>query len=200
MKTNYISNIQSRNLIHFCAGIISRIPRYLIFRYSDVIARFHGAKIGKSVTIWPSFAKKLNSQISIGSNVSINNNVNLTSIIYPLKIGNNVIIGDHVNLILSSHDIDSQEFEYIQPNKGLIIEDFVWICPHAIILPSVKRIGYGAVIGAGSVVTKDIEPMTVVAGNPAKRIRDRKNVHTNICIESLLGGDLITYIKSRYIK
>ena len=57
-----------------------------------------------------------------------------------------------------------------------------------------------AVIGAGSVVTKDILPMTVVGGNPAKKIRDRKVVHSDICIESLLGGDLLTYIKTYMTK
>ena len=129
--------------------------------------------------------------------MSINHDVNLTSLIYPLRIGNNVIIGNNVDFILSSHNIDSVEWEHIQPSGGLVIEDYVWICPHSIILPSVKRIGFGAVIGAGSVVTKDVEPMAVVGGNPARKIRNRLNIHTNVCIESLLGGDLITYLKTR---
>lgn len=55
----------------------------------------------------------------------------------------------------------------------LIVGHDVWIGANAIILPSVKTIGNGAVIGAGSVVTKDVKAYTVVAGNPAKQIKDR---------------------------
>ena len=50
------------------------------------------------------------------------------------------------------------------------IEDKAWIGINSTILPGV-RIGYGAIVGAGSVVTKDVPPMTVVAGNPAKFIK-----------------------------
>lgn len=59
-----------------------------------------------------------------------------------------------------------------------------------------RRIGRGAVIGAGSVVAKDVEPMAVMAGNPARLLRYRKCVHSNLVVESLLGNDLITYIKT----
>lgn len=55
----------------------------------------------------------------------------------------------------------------------LVIEDDVWIGHNATILPSVSRIGRGAVIGAGSIVVKDVPCYTVWAGNPAKKIRDR---------------------------
>jgi acetyltransferase-like isoleucine patch superfamily enzyme len=53
-----------------------------------------------------------------------------------------------------------------------VIEDHVWIGARAIISPGV-RIGEGAVIGAGSVVTRDVEPYTIVAGNPARFIKER---------------------------
>ena len=55
----------------------------------------------------------------------------------------------------------------------LVIEDDVWIGHNVIILPGCARIGRGAVVGAGSVVTRDVAPYTVVAGNPARRLKDR---------------------------
>lgn len=58
-----------------------------------------------------------------------------------------------------------------------------------LILPSCRKIGYGAVIGSGSVVVKNVEPMSVVSGNPAKEFKKRKCVHTDLVVESLLGGD-----------
>ena len=54
--------------------------------------------------------------------------------------------------------------------RPIVIEDKAWIGINSTILPGV-RIGYGAIVGAGSVVTKDVPPMTVVAGNPAKFIK-----------------------------
>lgn len=57
--------------------------------------------------------------------------------------------------------------------KELIIGNDVWIGANAMILPGCSFIGDGAVIGAGSIVTKDIEPYTIVAGNPAKILRKR---------------------------
>ena len=188
METNYQRNIRNRSKVHFVIGLMARMQRYIKFNLSCRIARRHKAIVGRNVTMPKQFAKQLSPLVSIGNNVSINHDVNITSLLYPLRIGNNVIIGYNVDFILSSHDIDSVEWEHIQPSGGLVIEDYVWICPHSIILPSVKRIGYGAVIGAGSIVTKDVEPMSVVGGNPAKEIRIRQNVHTNVCAESLLGG------------
>lgn len=55
-----------------------------------------------------------------------------------------------------------------------------------LILLSCRKIGYGAVV-------KDVEPMTVVAGNPAKEFNRRKCIHINIIVESLLGGDFEIY-------
>ena len=66
-----------------------------------------------------------------------------------------------------------------------------------LVLPSCRHIGYGAVVGSGSVVVKDVEPMSVVSGNPAKEFKKRKCVHSKLVVESLLGGDFETYMKVR---
>lgn len=91
-----------------------------------------------------------------------------------IEIGNDVFIGPKVNLITINHDPDPDNRSATYGRK-IIIEDKVWIGINSTILPGV-RIGYGAIVGAGSVVTKDVEPMTVVAGNPARVIKNiRKN-------------------------
>ena len=96
-----------------------------------------------------------------------------------ITIGNDVFIGPKVNLITINHDPNPenrsanptqaavQEITYGRP---IVIEDKAWIGINSTILPGV-RIGYGAIVGAGSVVTKDVPPMTVVAGNPARFIK-----------------------------
>lgn len=59
------------------------------------------------------------------------------------------------------------------PDPPLIVEDDVWVGHNVMILPGCKFIGRGAVIGAGSVVTKNVERYSIVAGNPAQKLRDR---------------------------
>ena len=66
-----------------------------------------------------------------------------------------------------------------------------------LILPSCRLIGRGAVISSGSVVVKDIEPMSIVGGNPAQEFKKRKCVHSALVVESLLGGDYKIYKQTR---
>ena len=86
-----------------------------------------------------------------------------------IEIGHDVFIGPKVNLITINHDVDPDNRSATY-GRRIVIEDKVWIGINATVLPGVK-IGYGAIIGAGSVVTKDVEPMTIVAGNPARFIK-----------------------------
>lgn len=88
-----------------------------------------------------------------------------------LKIGNHVDIASEVMIYNSQHDIHSEDFGPIE--KPVIIEDYVFIGPRAIILPGVT-IGRGSIVAAGAVVTKDVEPMAIVAGVPAQTIGERK--------------------------
>jgi maltose O-acetyltransferase len=87
---------------------------------------------------------------------------------YQIKTGSDVSIGPEATILTLGHDPQSPEFT----DKGgdVIIGDKVWIAYRAIILPGVT-IGEGAVVGAGAVVTKDLEPYSIVAGNPAKVIK-----------------------------
>lgn len=93
-----------------------------------------------------------------------------------LKIGNHVDIASQVLIYNSEHDIDSEDFKATQ--EPVTIEDYAFIGPRAIILPGVK-IGKGAIVAAGAVVAKDIEPFKIVGGVPAKEIRERKNKNPN---------------------
>ncbi len=88
----------------------------------------------------------------------------------PLRIGNNVSIAGEVRIYTMQHDIDDPDFK--ETAGDVVIEDYVVIGTRVIILPGV-RIGKGAVVASGAVVTKDVEPFSVVGGVPAKHIRDR---------------------------
>lgn len=86
-----------------------------------------------------------------------------------ITIGNGVFIGPKCNLITINHDADPENRSATY-GRPIVIEDKVWIGINSTILPGV-RVGYGAIVGAQSVVTHDVAPMTVVAGNPAKFIK-----------------------------
>ncbi|WP_435199843.1 acyltransferase [Janibacter sp. GS2] len=87
-----------------------------------------------------------------------------------LSIGDNVNLGSHVRIYTREHDVDSPTFA--ETGDPVVIDDHAWVASHAILLPGVV-IGRGAVVAAGSVVTKDVEAYTIVGGNPAARIRRR---------------------------
>lgn len=88
-----------------------------------------------------------------------------------LKIGNHVDIASDVMIYNSQHDISSEDFQAFE--EEVEIEDYVFIGPRSIILPGVK-IGKGAVVAAGSVVNKDVPPFSIVKGNPAEVVGERK--------------------------
>jgi acetyltransferase-like isoleucine patch superfamily enzyme len=82
----------------------------------------------------------------------------------------------------------SPDFGYVQEElvrrSELVIGNDVWVGQNTILLPSVKRIGDGAVIGAGSVVTRDVPDFAIVVGNPAKVIRYRFSKETQLKIKA----------------
>lgn len=103
-----------------------------------------------------------------------------------IVIGKNVNISSNVQLWTEQHDYNDPYFRCTPSKSGPInIEDYAWIGPRSIILHNVT-IGEGAVIAAGSVVTKDVEPYILVGGIPAKKIGERsKNL-----IYELSGKDV----------
>lgn len=90
-----------------------------------------------------------------------------------VTIGDNVFIGPDVKICCVSHEIgdSSKRAGTATKNGDIVIEDGAWIGMGSIILPGV-RIGKGSIIGAGAVVNKDVEPNTLVAGIPARLIRE----------------------------
>lgn len=92
---------------------------------------------------------------------------------FKIKIGKNVNIASQVHMWSASHDMNDPYFRSNPKTVGpIVIDDNAWIGPHSTILDNV-HIGEGAVVCAGAVVTKDVEPYSVVAGIPARKIKER---------------------------
>lgn len=133
--------------------------------------RLAGVKIGKNSFIHMGSRFYLPINITIGEGTVIGDHCFLDGRA-SLKIGNHVDIASQVLIYNSEHDIHSESFNPIE--EPVEIGNYAFIGPRAIILPGVK-IGKGAIVAAGAVVTEDIKPYEIVGGVPAKVIGERKN-------------------------
>ena len=162
-----------RNKFAKC-GINVVIPQGCHFRRGNNISIGSTVGFGLDNKIYASGTG--NERIEIGDNVFFNSNVMINADIGGrVKIGNNVLIGPNGVIRASNHIF--RDPTVIIMNQGhdpgtIVIEDDVWIGANVVILPNIT-VGKGSIIGAGSVVTKDVDPYSVVAGVPAKKIADR---------------------------
>jgi acetyltransferase-like isoleucine patch superfamily enzyme len=155
-------------------GLVKYIPppigdflRYLILKLFLKRVMFW-TSIKDGVTIY------FPDRVKIGKNVTINEYVFIDGY-GTVKISDNVRIGHRTSIISEDHNYSSKNKPIFKQEKiaePVIINNDVWIGCDAKILKGVT-IGNGAVIGAGSVITKDIPPYSVVVGNPGKIIKFR---------------------------
>lgn len=155
--------------------IIFALPRYRFLNFfKKQFLMLLGAKIGKRVVFYPNVWIAPGRNLVIGDDVDFALNVLVTTT-GGVNIGDRVLIGYRTQILSSNHMIpDAQHriFDAGHNNAPVIIANDVWIGASCIILPGVT-IGEGAVIAAGSVVTKDIPPYSICAGVPAKVIKMR---------------------------
>lgn len=137
-------------------------------KYRNFILRLFGAKIGKGSIVYASANILAPWNLSIGEISCIGPNVELH--IDKIIIGSKVTISQRTYLCSGSHDINYLNTPFI--SAPIIIEDFAWVAAESFIMMGVT-IGKGAVVGARSAVFKDVEPWTIVGGNPAKFIKKR---------------------------
>ena len=138
-------------------------------RRRSILEAILGSVGARTVLLSPFYA-------GFGSNVHIGDdffgNVNLTFVDdVEIRIGDGVMIAPSVTLTTTGHPVHPDlRVDFRRFSEPIVIEDKVWIGSNAVVLPGV-RIGYGAVVGAGSVVTHDIPAMTVAVGVPARVAR-----------------------------
>lgn len=135
-------------------------------KFRGLLARFTYAEagwsntIGKYTVIEGKKFVKLGDHSAIGSFVHIWGHGGVT-------IGNRVLIASHNTITSLTHDYSGENVRFGKIiAKPVVIEDDVWIGANSVIMPGIT-IGKGAIVGAGSIVTKNVEPYAIVAGNPA---------------------------------
>lgn len=145
---------------------VAEVP---LHHFRRLFYRLAGMQIGSGSSIHMRVRVYNPAHIKIGTDTIIGERVVMDGRA-PLTIGDHVDIATGAMIFNSEHDVNSPDFHAIE--VPTIIEDYVFIGPNAIILPGV-RIGKGAVVAAGAVVTKEVASMSIVAGVPAKEIKKR---------------------------
>ena len=154
--------------VNFILKVVGFIPSHYLIRF---FYRISGIKIGKGSTIHMGAVFYNSRNIEIGADTIVGERAVLDGR-DKLIIGNHVDIASEVIIYNGQHDINDESFKAVF--APVLIEDYVFIGPRAIILPGIT-IKKGAVVGAGAVVTKDVEEFKVVGGVPAKEIGERQN-------------------------
>lgn len=151
----------------FVLQILVNIPSHHLRRF---FMRLAGAKIGKGSVVHTGCRFFSLSKLEIGQDSIIGYGAFLDGRA-PIIIGDHVDIASEVMIYNSEHDVNSGDFHAI--TGPVTIEDYVFIGPRVVILPGVK-LGRGAVVAAGAVVTKDVAEFSIVGGVPAEIIGERK--------------------------
>lgn len=151
----------------FILHLVGNVPSHHFRRF---FYRLFGMKIGKGSTIHTGLTLYNPRNIIIGEDTIVGEKAVLDGRA-KLKIGNHVAIASEVMIYNSQHNINDEDFQPVE--MEVEVNDYVFIGPRVIILPGAK-IGKGAIIAAGAVVTKDIPPFAIAGGVPAKIIGERK--------------------------
>jgi putative colanic acid biosynthesis acetyltransferase WcaF len=166
----YTSGEMIRRSLWLLGRSLFRFSPRPCFGWRRFVLRCFGAKIGAHVNTYPS------TQIYFPWNLSVKDwsAIGEDALIYnlgPVTLGEKVTISHRAHLCAGTHDYTQPDMPLLKP--PIVVGDQAWICADAFVGPDVT-VGEGAVVGARAVVTKDVEPWTVVAGNPAREIRKRE--------------------------
>lgn len=155
---------------HVVAHVPSFALRSLWYRRALGVSLAPGAGIHLGCHLWfygPGQMRR--DGVAIGVNSRINRNCCL-DVRGGLRIGDDVSVSPDVVVLTASHRVDDPEFRV--ETRPVVMEDNVWIGTRATILPGVT-LGRGSVVCAGAVVTRDVEPLAIVAGVPARPVGER---------------------------
>lgn len=190
MKTNtYLKQLDSKYSFPDIVRLIySLILTKLFFRQARIIRQptrirgYANMRIGKNLTTGQYCRIEAGDSdlpggktITFGDNVQINDRCHIASI-NNIEIGNNVLIASDVYITDHDHGVANRLSMSVAPASRIlvyspvVIEDNVWIGQKAMVLKG-TRIGFGSIVAAGAVVTKDVAPFSVVGGVPARSIK-----------------------------
>lgn len=140
------------------------------YRVKCLVLRWFGAQIGYGVIIKPRVNVKYPWYLTVGNHVWIGENVWIDNLA-RVTIGSHVCISQDAYLLTGNHDYNDPTFALI--TREIVLDDGVWVAARAIVCPGV-RMGPGAILAVGSVLSKDAQSNWIYRGNPAERVRMRR--------------------------
>jgi acetyltransferase-like isoleucine patch superfamily enzyme len=173
-----------RVLSYLTNHVIRRIPSFTLrhawYRHVLGIKLASGAVVHLGCFVWVYGPRQIRREIiSIGANTRINRDCCL-DLRGGLYIGENVSISPEVMILTAGHNVNNPDFRV--ETRRVVIEDHVYIGSRAMILPGVT-LGRGSVVGAASVVTRDVPSLAIVAGAPARPVRVRPEDSTHYVLD-----------------
>ena len=158
-----------KRILWLAGSVLFRLTPRPLFGFRRFILRCFGAKVGAHVNTYPSTRIYFPWNLEVGDWSAIGEN----ALIYnlgPVTIGEKVTISHGAHLCAGTHDYTKPDMPLVKP--PISIGDQTWVCADAFVGPGVT-VGECAIVGARAVVMKDVEPWSIVAGNPAKFIKRR---------------------------
>jgi len=165
----YTAVEQLKRVLWSLATPLFRFSPRIFFGWRNALLRVFGAKIGANVHIYSSATIYFPWNLEIGDWSAIGEHAYIYNL-GRIRIGNHVTISQRVHLCAGTHAHTHPALPLLKP--PISVEAQAWICADAYVGPGVT-IGEGAVVGARAVVVKDVLPWQIVAGNPARFIKNR---------------------------
>jgi putative colanic acid biosynthesis acetyltransferase WcaF len=166
----YSRGEQAQRILWSLGRWLIRLSPRPCFAWRRSVLRLFGARVGAHVNIYPSTHIYMPWNVEIGDWTALGEDVFVYSL-GKVRIGSSVTLSYRSHVCAGTHDLNALHLPLLKP--PVTIEDSVWVGTEAFIGPSVT-IGAGAVVGARAVVVKNVEPLNIVAGNPARVIGMRR--------------------------
>jgi putative colanic acid biosynthesis acetyltransferase WcaF len=154
---------------HFLGAPLLRSSMLPISSIKCMVLRLFGAQIGRGVYIKPGVNVKFPWYLQIGDHCWIGEDAWIDNLA-PMTIGSHVCISQGTYFCTGNHDWKTKNMKLFR--RPIALQDGCWVGAKATICPGVT-VGAGAIVAVGSVITKDIPPYQVWAGNPARYLRER---------------------------
>lgn len=163
-----------RRVLWGAGAVLFRWTPRLLYGVRNALLRLFGAEVGRNVRIHPRATVYFPWNLSIGDWSSVGED----ALIYnlgPVTIGEQVTVSQRAHLCAGTHDASDPAMPLQKP--PISVDDQAWVCADAFVGPGVT-VGEGAVVGARAVAVNDVEAWTIVGGNPARPIKERRLQNT----------------------
>ena len=162
-------NRARRAVWNLCWLLLYRPSPRPLHGWRSLLLRVFGAKLGPDCHFYPASRVWAPWNLTCADHVAAGDGVEIYNP-SPVELASHVILSQNAFLCGATHDYNDPAFPLL--SYRMRVERYAWICAHAKVAPGV-HVGEGAVLGLGSVATRDLAPWTVYGGNPAQPVRER---------------------------